>query len=61
MALVIREIHYGQALELLEVVDGDAFFKKYVAEILDCLGPSRAYCCFAGLQYLKGGEPFAKA
>ena len=61
MALVIREIHYGQALEYLEVVDGDDFFKQHLAEILDCLGPSRAYCCFAGLQYLKGGEALAKA
>jgi len=61
MALVIREIHYGQALEYLEVVDGDEFFKQHLAEILDCLGPSRAYCCFAGLQYLKGGEALAKA
>jgi hypothetical protein len=60
MALVIREIHYGQALELLEVVDGDAFFKEHVAEILDCMGPTRAYCCFAGLQYLKHGEALAK-
>jgi hypothetical protein len=61
MALVIREIHYGQALEYLEVVDGDEFFKQHLTEILDCLGPSRAYCCFAGLQYLKGGEALAKA
>jgi hypothetical protein len=60
MALVIREIHYGQALELFEVVDGDEFFKQHLAEILDCLGASRAYCCFAGLQYLKGGEAAAK-
>ena len=61
MALVIREIHYGKALEYLEVIDGDEFFKQHLAEILDCLGPSRAYCCFAGLQYLKGGEALAKA
>ena len=60
MALVIREIQYGQALELFQVVDGDEFFKQHLAEILDCLGPSRAYCCFAGLQYLKGGEAVAK-
>lgn len=61
MALVIREIHYGQALVFFEVVDGDEFFKQHLAEILNCLGPSRAYCWFAGLQYLKGGEAFAKA
>lgn len=61
MAFVIREIDYGKIAEVLEIVDGDAFFKNNLGSILDCLGPTRAYCCFAAMQYLKGGDKLAKA
>jgi hypothetical protein len=61
MALIIRDVGYGKVFEPLGLVDGDAFFKKHMEAILECIGSTRSYCCFAGLQYLKGGERLAKA
>lgn len=61
MGLLIRDISYGKLLEPFEIVEGDLFFKKHADELLKCLGSTRAYCCFAGLHYLRSGERGAKS
>jgi hypothetical protein len=60
MALLLREISYGQVLEPFEIVEGDAYFTKHAEAVLKCLGPVRTFCCIAGLQYLRNGERAAK-
>jgi len=60
MALILREISYGQVLEPFEIVEGDAYFTKHAEAVLKCLGPVRTFCCIAGLQYLRNGERAAK-
>jgi hypothetical protein len=60
MALLLREISYGQVLEPFEIVEGDAYFTKHADAVLKCLGPVRTFCCIAGLQYLRNGERAAK-
>lgn len=61
MGLLIRDISYGKLLEPFEIVEGDLFFKKHADELVKCLGTTRAYCCFAGLRYLRSGERGAKS
>jgi hypothetical protein len=60
MALILREISYGQVLEPFEIVEGDSYFTKHAEAVLKCLGPVRTFCCIAGLQYLRNGERAAK-
>lgn len=60
MALLLREISYGQVLGPFEIVEGDAYFTKHADAVLKCLGPVRTFCCIAGLQYLRNGERAAK-
>lgn len=59
-ALVIRDMPFYKVIEALEVVDGVEFFKNYADDIIKCLGPTRAYYIFSGLEYLRGGEKLAK-
>jgi hypothetical protein len=61
MALLLRDVSYGQVLEPFEIVEGDAYFKKHAEAVLKCLGPVRTYCSIAGLHYLRSGERAVKA
>jgi hypothetical protein len=61
MALLLRDVSYGQVLEPFEIVEGDAYFKKHAEAVLKCLGPVRTYCSIAGLHYLRRGERAVKA